>query len=140
MKYRLHRYPGYPGPLTDEFQPDLRPYKRRKYKLNGNYSITVVDEKGEVSYITVPDGFISDGASVPRLTWTLSGLTPDGLIRGGALVHDLMYRRNGNISKDLHISRKDCDKIFYDLMRAAVLSRYRSYIAYRAVRLFARRF
>ena len=34
--------------------------------------------------ILIPKGFVYDGASVPRLVWTLSGILPDGLIRAAA--------------------------------------------------------
>ena len=139
MKYKLHSYAGYPGKLTDRFMPDLRPIKRGRYKLHGNYTVKVIDEDKFIYYVTVPDGFVNDGASVPRIFWTISGLTRDGLIRAGALIHDWLYRRNGKL-ETLTISRKDSDKIFYDLMRAAGISGYRAWIAYKAVRVFARRF
>src|SRR5690606_37335397 len=49
--------------------------------------------------ITVPAGFEHDGASVPRLLWTLSGAAPDGLHRAAALVHDFNYRHRGRLPR-----------------------------------------
>ena len=40
--------------------------------------------------IVIPEGFVFDGASVPRLLWGL--LSPTGLLLIGGLVHDFGYR------------------------------------------------
>ena len=101
--------------------------------------------------ITVPKGYVYDGASVPRIVWTVSGLTPDGLIRAAALVHDWIYDHKGHLPegsqqyKDadgqwptLHVTwnRKAADRIFGRIMREAEVSKLKRRAAYRAVRLF----
>ena len=60
------------------------------YKLVETYSYSWTMPDRLRRAITIPKGFTYDGASVPRLVWTLSGITPDGLIRAAALVHDFI--------------------------------------------------
>lgn len=104
--------------------------------------------KGKAYRIYVPKGFEYDGASVPRLAWTLSGLTPDGLIRAAALIHDWIYEHKGKLPKgswqvkdgkwrDVGTvwKRKHADKIFKTIMLESGVSRYRANVAYAAVRL-----
>jgi hypothetical protein len=60
-------------------------------------------------YILVPKGFITDGASVPKVLWSL-GWTPfakDTL--EAAVVHDYLYR--------VQAPRTVSDLIFYELMK-----------------------
>ena len=145
--YKLMSYPGWPKKLIEENQPDIRPSGSRQYKLFSDYKIFITENDGEVYELCVPAGFKHDGASVPRFIWSTSGLTPDGLIRAGALVHDFLYRKRGNIlvgygpdlAKPVNISRKDADKIFLDLMLATGLWFYRARVAYWGVRLFGPR-
>jgi hypothetical protein len=39
-----------------------------------------------------PKGFISDGASVPRLLWFIPGFSPFGPLLEGSIVHDFAYQ------------------------------------------------
>ena len=47
--------------------------------------------------ISIKKGFTHDGASVPRLLWSITGIRPDGPIRAGALVHDWIYIHAGRL-------------------------------------------
>lgn len=109
------------------YQPDIRPIARRRYRLKALYQIVT-----RVGNVIVPAGFEHDGASIPRLAWALSGLTPDGLIRAAALVHDFLYRFAA--AGERAVTRAEADLVFYDLMREAGLSRYRAGVAYYGVR------
>ncbi len=86
--------------------------------------------------IAVPEGFVWDGASVPRGLWTISGIRKDGRIRAAALIHDFLYRNLGQATDALCFSRKGADKLFYTIMREAGMSWWRASRAYRAVRVF----
>lgn len=59
--------------------------------------------------ITIPAGFETDFASVPRLpfVYTLFG----GIARKAAVVHDYLYRKSG-------VSRRQADMVFYEAMKA----------------------
>lgn len=53
--------------------------------------------KSVVYKIVIPAGFVFDGASIPRITWTLLGLTPHGDMDGPALPHDYIYHHQGKL-------------------------------------------
>ena len=76
--------------------------------------------------ITVPSGFTTDFASVPRGLWPL--LPPLGKHSPAALVHDYLYdHRIG--------TRKEADKIFLDLMLKYSVPKWRAYVMYWGVRI-----
>jgi hypothetical protein len=60
--------------------------------------------------ITVPAGFVTDFASVPRIFWNL--LPPTGRYGKAAVIHDYLYRTYGAGSKIV------ADAIFYEAMKA----------------------
>jgi hypothetical protein len=82
-------------------------------------------EHGEIE---VPAGFLSDGASVPRVFWTI--LSPFGDYFGAALIHDFLYSPH-----NLRFSRGACDLIFLTAMKDAGVPFVRRRVIYRAVRL-----
>ena len=71
--------------------PDNRPIGLRTYMLcqDWNYTINGIG-------MTAQAGFINDGASFPRIVWTILGLHPDGACRAGAVEHDDGYRFGGH--------------------------------------------
>ncbi len=109
-------------------------------------------ENNTVHRITVPRGFAFDGASVPRLCWTLTGLLPSGVHLGAAAVHDLIYQRRGLLnegqvecqnpetglweSEPVHWDRKQCDAMFRTIMQSAGETPWKIITMYQAVRLF----
>lgn len=72
--------------------------------------------KGNVAWVDIPEGFLTDGASVPRIFWGL--IPPWGKYGAAAIVHDylcefLQMQVNGQA---VNISRKTADKIFCEAM------------------------
>jgi hypothetical protein len=47
------------------------------------------DQERDFQAVTVPEGFVTDFASIPRIFWSL--LRPDGLYTYPAIVHDFLY-------------------------------------------------
>lgn len=105
--------------------------------------------------LTVPKGYQYDGASVPRKAWTLSGITPDGIIRAAATAHDFIYDHRGVMPEgslqflsdarewvDVRrpVTRLQADKLFHQMLRHAGMTAYRRWLAYKAVRLFGASF
>jgi hypothetical protein len=82
--------------------------------------------------MTVPQGFICDGASVPRILWGIK--PPDGLHRAAAVAHDWLYANKGRFNFGT-FSRKECDEVFRTLLIEAGVSRFQSWLMYRGVRL-----
>lgn len=130
---------------------DGRPHGLKRdqaYRLEKEY-IYKWDKNGETYRIIIPEGLVYDGASIPRLTWTLTGMRPDGLLRAAALVHDFIYIHKGKMPKgsyqmhndkryvDLNTrwTRKKADKMFAQILKESGVSRFKRRIAYRAVRI-----
>ncbi len=117
-------------------QPDIRPIADGKYRLKALYHY----EYGDVVF-KIRAGFIHDGASVPRLAWTLSGLRPDGLLRAAALLHDALYQHCGELPRSwvfpgkTKFTRAEADRIFHDVMQAAGVGWWKRKVAYRGVRI-----
>ena len=77
--------------------------------------------------VTVPSGFVTDGASVPRLFWSF--FNPAGELFEAAIVHDYLYA--GRIG-----TKKQADRLFYEI--AKQYRARRAYLAYLAVKLGGR--
>lgn len=86
--------------------------------------------------VTIPKGFLTDGASVPRLFWIFF---PRWSIYGqAACVHDflceyLLIKERGVIKK---ITRKECDLLFLKLMKDGGVSRLKRNLMYAGVALY----
>ena len=88
----------------------------------------IVLEDYHYYHITVPAGFRTDLASVPRVFWSL--VSPSEIAEA-AVIHDFIY------NKSLY-SRKECDEILYD-MCCSRMSKFRAYLIYLAVRIGGRK-
>ena len=134
--------------MSEIEQPDIRPIEGGKYRLAENYSYYWPPVQGNCR-VTIPKGFVYDGASVPQWLWSITGLRPDGLIRAAALVHDFFYRYGGKppkgtIAKNYHnrwyqvpfrCTRKAADHFFFQIMEDFSMPWLKRTLAYRAVRL-----
>lgn len=77
--------------------------------------------------LTVPKGFVTDSASVPRIFWSL--LPPIGRYGYAALFHDFVYWQQTT-------TRSQADQIFRDTMTELQVSQLKRETMYWAVRLF----
>ena len=130
-------------------QPDIRPISDTHYRLEQDYEYTWFWRQ-HYNALKIPAGFVADGASVPRIAWTLSGLRPDGLLRAAALLHDAHYRYKGRLPEGWHTyieydewqpvmtewRRKEADQLFLQVMKQAGMKAWRAKMAYYAVRSF----
>lgn len=82
--------------LTSKEAKDLGLKKYRSYILDTDYTYHW-KIGGKHFRITIPAGFKYDGASVPRVFWSVTGFLPDGLGRAAALVHDFIYVHKGKM-------------------------------------------
>ena len=69
------------------------------------------------SWVTIPAGYLTDGASVPRLFWNM--IPPWGAYGQAAVVHDLLCEylsvvRNGVPTQ---ITRTECDNVLNQAMQ-----------------------
>jgi Protein of unknown function (DUF1353) len=79
------------------------------------------------SPLTVPMGFVTDFASVPRLFWSL--LPPIGRYGYAALFHDFVYWEQTT-------TRRDADLVFRTTMIELGVSKLVTFVLYESVRLF----
>jgi hypothetical protein len=140
--------------LPIDLRPLTRPVAKQKYMLCEEFTYTWATKSKRVFRIIVPNGFIFDGASVPKIFWSF--IRPmAGDMMAAALVHDYIYRHNGDmpigrfqeykrehnkneegvwINSDIIIGRKYGDAIFEQIMAAAGRGWTRK-IAHRAVNI-----
>ena len=79
--------------------------------------------------ITVPKGFTTDFASIPRIFWSI--LPPWGKYGKAAVVHDYLYW-------EAKRSRKEADDIFLEAMKTLNVNYFYRHLMYKAVRLFGK--
>ena len=80
--------------------------------------------------ITVPSGFVTDLASVPRPLWSL--FPPSGKYLEAAVVHDFLYVTE--YPPDLIVTKKMADQIFLEAMKSLGISAPIRYVMYLGVR------
>ena len=83
----------------------------------------------DTNLISIPKGYESDLASIPRAFWSIMSPNKSELI-APALIHDLLYGEN------CLYTRKMADDIFYRALRNNGVSFYDSAKLYTGVRIF----
>lgn len=83
------------------------------------------------TFLILP-GATTDGASIPRPLWTLVGAPMrDGRVFAAAAVHDQLYKTLGVGGQ---FTRAECDRIFYQALRAGGVSWLKASVYYAGVR------
>lgn len=102
--------------------------------------------------LVIPEGFDFDLASVPRIFWTLTGITPDRLRWTAPLIHDFLYEHArsplpassyqiwdadlyGWVNSKRIWTKPNADRMFCRLMREDDISWRKRRMAYRAVQV-----
>lgn len=96
----------------------------RLFKLERSFRYT-----SPTVMLTVPAGFITDGASVPRAFWNI--LAPFGDYFEAAVIHDYLYSPHNRFK-----TRAEADRIFLEAMGHVGVGWLTRRTIYRAVRLF----
>ncbi len=114
---------------TDLFENEIALFKKHK-----------VDLKWNKDTLTVPKGYITDMASVPRAAWAF--IAPFDVARA-AICHDVMYEKLNAVRKkvkktEFATMRAIADTVFLHGMEAAEpkVASWKKWSAYYAVRLF----
>lgn len=113
-------------------------YLRDLWTTNEDFTFyigEVVDQR----YVTVPKGFLTDGASVPRFFWSI--FPPWGVYGQAAIVHDYLctHKRlsmNGDKDRMILLTQREIDDIFYDAMKAAGTPIWQRAIIYGCVKVW----
>lgn len=90
---------------------------------------------------TIHKGFKTDLASIPAVLRPIVS-NDDYKVRNPAIVHDYLYSKNGRVvqntpswQKVLYLSRKDCDRLFYEALRFYGMSKTKAWLMWLAVRV-----
>lgn len=105
--------------------------KGKKKKLLAPLTYTL---RSGITKITVPEGFITDGASIDPLRYMGLLLLFSLLIGYGErahTVHDYLYA-----TQPERYTRKDVEKLYYEMLRADGVARWRASIYYAGVYAF----
>lgn len=83
--------------------------------------------------VTVPMGFVTDGASIPRFLWRVCGHPFEAPRIYAAIRHDWHYSGG-----DPKVSRKEADKQYREDLLALGVGRVSAYVEWAAIRIFGR--
>ncbi|PGH21080.1 hypothetical protein RN96_08585 [Fusobacterium polymorphum] len=106
---------------------DLRFYGYKKWILKKKYSYKVNNR-----IIEVPENFITDLASTPKILWNIFEPAGENYTRS-SLIHDYLYSKD---CKYIDISRKEADQIFLEIMKERGVPFWKRYLMFIAVRVF----
>ena len=81
----------------------------------------------------VPDGFLTDGASIPRPVWALLDNSDPDLLYP-AFAHDYLYAVQGDLL-ERRLTRQQCDAVLAEQMQAVNAPRWKIAAVYRALRI-----
>jgi len=105
-------------------------------RLNNQLWVVLEDFKVDLgeTIVSVPKGFVTNGASVPRIFWWLCAPMA-GPFGEASVVHDYLYSSFSDCQ-----SRSFADKALYNIGRYRGANLVRAKAVYRAVRLFGQKF
>jgi hypothetical protein len=83
--------------------------------------------------LVIPDGFLTDGASVPRPVWALLANSDPDLLYP-AFVHDYLYAVQGDLYTKT-LTRQQCDAVLAEQMQAVGAPAWKVATVYRALRI-----
>lgn len=86
--------------------------------------------------LTVPKGFITDFASVPRVFWNI--FPPFGEYTEAAVAHDYLYRHGGVIPGWVKLTKDECDEVFLKGMESLGVGTVTRHIMWTAVAAFGK--
>lgn len=110
----------------------LQPQSDGTMVLEGNYTVDV----GSWFVVTVPSGFSFDGATIPRMAWSIIGHPFTGGYVEAALVHD--YLCTLSHEQKSYTLRVIADAVFMHLLERAGVPYWRRALMYLAVRTWGR--
>jgi len=108
---------------------DIRKLSGGRYKLLKSF-VYHVGDKNSLEVIRVPIGFICDGASIPRLLWSVVGHPMDEYAQA-AFLHDFICK----CMRDTY-NRLEGEEIMYEAMGVLGVSLWKRWVIYKALRLF----
>jgi hypothetical protein len=108
---------------------DVRYIDGRNWELRSDFQF-ISPKEARYPSVVLPEGFVTDFASIPRIFWNLMEPT-DREIGKAALIHDWYYR-----VRSLPVTRDAADEMLLQGMEALGAPWWRRHAVYRSVRLF----
>lgn len=113
----------------------VEPYGRDKMRTVDHVDVSISDAPGITHLVTIPAGYVFDGASVPRIAWSVIGHPFDPTFALAACVHD-WYCDAAVRLKDYQL-RVIGDSVFFALLARAGVAEWRRVAMYAAVRFWS---
>lgn len=114
--------------LVQADTPSITPIENGLYKLNKDMCISYMYGTSR-KMLTVPEGFESDGASIPRPLWSIIGSPFLPQFITAAIVHDYMCSMKYTVDEK--------SDLFYTLLTYSGVRNLRAKLMEKAVRLYA---
>lgn len=111
-----------------EFGPMEADITRVPVKLRAKFDVTF---RGDV--YSVPAGFETDGASIPRWLWPVCGTPLQAPRVVAAVVHDFLYGGG-----DPEATKAEADDLYRDMQIALGIPRWKAYVEWAALRMFGK--
>ena len=81
--------------------------------------------------ITVKKEYSTDGASIPKIFWSILSSPFDGALVYGAIIHDGLYTK-------MTLPRKECDKLLKEMAIEKGYNKFKINLIYYVIRLFGK--
>lgn len=115
--------------ITDGIHVDLLPDDT--VRLRDDVTFDVVNMCGVTLSIDVPKGFVCDGASIPRIFWSITGHPLSGGPLRAAICHDHLCNQ-----ATTQAERRFADTIFDWVMEQSGVPNWRRRVMFLAVRFY----
>ncbi len=119
--------------------PILKPLPHEGlYELQQNLNVVYATDDGDVKAVLVPQGYKTDGASIPKPLWSIIGTPFQPNFITAAIVHDYHCNiRDGVVKLNSQmISVDEMSDLFFDLLQLDGVSLPKAYSMEQAVRLY----
>lgn len=131
-------YKSYDSPLLTQFDDRASKLLKKDYwRVTKSFKF-YVNKKEDNIWVVIPEGYLTDGASVPRIFWGL--IPPWGRYGQAAVIHDYLVETLTLFDNELlkNITRAKADSIFREAMRIAGVGKFKSQLMYLAVRIYSK--
>lgn len=118
--------------------PTLKP-NGDMYQLTSSLSVVYKDSAGNIKAVLVPEGYLTDGASIPRILWEEVGSPFDPRFMTAAIVHDWHCNIRDNEVPSIHkdsISVDEMSTLFFELLRHDGVGKLHASAMEKAVRIY----
>lgn len=132
---QLH-FRGYNAMVMTQYSDFASEALGSDYWVATNPFIYYLGELGSDEWVEIPHGYLTDGASVPRIFWNI--VPPWGKYGQAAIVHDFLceYLMVKTKTGERKITRKECDQIFLEAMLVMGVPERKAKMIHAAVSLY----